>query len=509
MTRRHLIPLMLVLVAAVACPLRADDSLDADLWYILMLGEERAGYAHNVIEDDGEQVRTLVEVNISIRRGAIPISMRQTSEFLETAAGEAIESRATTLMGNLEIVQTMRFTDQGIEMTTRQGEATQTQQFPPIEEDWQTPAEIHRLHQKVLAEGGDQFTVRTIEPTLGPKPLEMTLTRVGEENVEVVGKVVPAQVWDMTMSMMPNASIRMYLDGEGNAIKQTLGMIPGMDVTMLLADEALATSDIDPPELMASTLIKPAASSQPVNDARTMRSAIYELTLANEVDPGSVDLPSAGVQRVVWGDQRTARVIVDLDQPVAPGTDLPQPQHSAVSSALRHDDPAVVELLAQALGDDADGLSDADKARRLREFVHEYIDEKDLSVGFATASEVARTAQGDCTEHAVLLAALLRAAGIPSRAVTGVVYVDAFLGERDVFGYHMWTQAFFDDGGGGRWVDLDATLPAAEFDAGHIALTLSSLADDTLINNMVAVAPLLGTLRISVVEVDGGGGPSP
>ena len=39
--------------------------------------------------------------------------------------------------------------------------------------------------------------------------------------------------------------------------------------------------------------------------------------------------------------------------------------------------------------------------------------EKDLSVGFATAADVARTAQGDCTEHAVLLAALLRASDIP------------------------------------------------------------------------------------------------
>ena len=47
-------------------------------------------------------------------------------------------------------------------------------------------------------------------------------------------------------------------------------------------------------------------------------------------------------------------------------------------------------VVAQALGDNAASLSDLDKADRLRNFVHQYIAEKDLSVGFATAGEVAR-----------------------------------------------------------------------------------------------------------------------
>ena len=73
----------------------------------------------------------------------------------------------------------------------------------------------------------------------------------------------------------------------------------------------------------------------------------------------------------------------------------------------------------------------------MRASVHHYIDDKSLGVGFASASEVCATREGDCSEHAVLLVALLRAAGIPSRAVSGVVYVDSFVGERQVFGFHV------------------------------------------------------------------------
>jgi hypothetical protein len=123
-------------------------------------------------------------------------------------------------------------------------------------------------------------------------------------------------------------------------------------------------------------------------------------------------------------------------------------------------------------------------------------------VGFATASEVARTRQGDCSEHAVLLAALLRGAGIPSRTVSGLIYTDEFLGRKNVFAYHMWTQAWLTQGVGGRWVDLDATLDALPFDAAHIALATSSQSDVGAVNDIVKIAGLLGRLSLQVVWVD-------
>ena len=45
----------------------------------------------------------------------------------------------------------------------------------------------------------------------------------------------------------------------------------------------------------------------------------------------------------------------------------------------------------------------------LRDLVHTHISGKHLSTAYASASETARTGSGDCTEHAVLLAAVLGA----------------------------------------------------------------------------------------------------
>ena len=41
-------------------------------------------------------------------------------------------------------------------------------------------------------------------------------------------------------------------------------------------------------------------------------------------------------------------------------------------------------------------------AKKLTRFVYGYVSAKNYGVGFATASEVARNKEGDCSEHPVL-----------------------------------------------------------------------------------------------------------
>ena len=72
---------------------------------------------------------------------------------------------------------------------------------------------------------------------------------------------------------------------------------------------------------------------------------------------------------------------------------------------------------------------------------------------FAVASQVARRGRGDCTEHAVLFAALARGEGTPTRVVSGLV-VAAIDGSDDLGAFgHAWTE--FHDGR--RWVHRDPT----------------------------------------------------
>jgi hypothetical protein len=85
-------------------------------------------------------------------------------------------------------------------------------------------------------------------------------------------------------------------------------------------------------------------------------------------------------------------------------------------------------------------------------------------LGYADAVQALRTGRGDCTEYAVLLAALARAQGIPTRVVVGMAYSSRFTGQKDAFSPHAWVQAY----DGSRWVSYDAAFDG--FDATHVAL---------------------------------------
>ena len=76
--------------------------------------------------------------------------------------------------------------------------------------------------------------------------------------------------------------------------------------------------------------------------------------------------------------------------------------------------------------------------------------------------------EGDCTEHSILLAALLRAAGIPSRIVVGLMYTEV---PEKAFAYHMWVQAYV-----GKWINLDSSFPPSDnFSPVHISLYETAL----------------------------------
>ncbi|MDB5051821.1 MAG: transglutaminase protein [Fibrobacteres bacterium] len=86
------------------------------------------------------------------------------------------------------------------------------------------------------------------------------------------------------------------------------------------------------------------------------------------------------------------------------------------------------------------------------------------SVLFGTSSETIRDLRGDCSEAAILTAALLRARGVPARVALGF----ASLG-KGVFIGHAWCEAWLDDG----WVGVDAAL--REFPAGVDRVKLAVL----------------------------------
>ena len=116
---------------------------------------------------------------------------------------------------------------------------------------------------------------------------------------------------------------------------------------------------------------------------------------------------------------------------------------------------------------------------------------------FAPASQIATTMSGDCRQHALLTAALCRAAGVPSRTAVGLVYVD----DRErgpVLGFHMWTEVWVQ----GQWVAIDGTLGRGSIGAAHVKIADHSWYDTHSVTPLLSVARVLDKLSIEVVSVN-------
>jgi len=195
------------------------------------------------------------------------------------------------------------------------------------------------------------------------------------------------------------------------------------------------------------------------------------------------------------------KMILKVEPVIAPagakfpykGTDAAILEAMEPTRFLQSDNEQIIDLARSAVGSTKDA---AEAARKIEAFVSQYIENRSLSVGYASAAEVVASRQGDCTEFAVLTAAMCRAVGIPAQVVAGVAYVDDFLGQQG-FGGHAWTQAYI----GGKWVGLDASFRGGGrggYDAGHIILAAGNGGPGDLLN----LAPTLGQFKIDKVTVE-------
>jgi hypothetical protein len=131
------------------------------------------------------------------------------------------------------------------------------------------------------------------------------------------------------------------------------------------------------------------------------------------------------------------------------------------------------------------GGSNWELARALAGWVNRHISNKNFEMGFASAPEVLKARAGDCTEHSVLLTALLRAAGIPARPALGLAYANGtFVG-------HMWTEVYVD-----HWRSLDALDPKTD----PIRIRVTASKDGRALNesDLVQAYDIVGGMTVEV-----------
>jgi len=328
------------------------------------------------------------------------------------------------------------------------------------------------LRPRVLAENppaGTRYTLPVFSPmTASREPL--TIVVEGSERLRTRNGIV-----ETTRIAEEHQSVRTraWIDTAGDVVREEAAL--GFTLEREPREVALTGVDEKPVDLVI-------ASGIPLTGELPDPRALTALTVrvSGEAAPTIPEAPPRQTRSADLLRIRMEAMPSETPPPIDPGADGGAASRAlAASPFVESDDPAIRAEAARIAGDATDPRA---VARRLVAWVHEAV-AKAPSVTVPSAREVLASRRGDCNEHAVLLAALARAAGIPARVIAGAVYAN------DGFYYHAWNELWL-----GAWVSADAVFDQIPADATHVKLIEGGL------EQQMALAGIIGRLAFAVVE---------
>ena len=464
-------------------------------WQVIYIGKARVGYGRSSISRktrDGQPlVATETEMALALSRLGQPINMKTSVQTEETTEGDLqefnFEMQAPPAQ-NSSVHGRVEGDKLALETVTNGKTRTTTQ---PWNSSLKSPALQERLLKEKPMKPGESRSFEAFVPEMG-KSCKFTLKAGNLEDVALLGgKKSKLLHVTISQSIMPGMQTHEYVDAQGEAQKSTVSMA-GLQLVMYKVDkqEALKALSGEEVDMVVSTLVKVKKIERP----QKTRRAVYRVATPGE-DPAKVLSAGPGqeIARIAPDTvDLTVHALLPPDEPPADVSPVPA-EFSAPNPFLQSDDDLVREHASEATGDERDPWK---AAQQMERWVFENIKKKNFSTLLASAAEVAKDLSGDCTEHAVLLAAMCRARGIPARVAIGLVYAPSL----SSFGGHMWTEVFVN----GAWIGLDATQGQGRVAADHIKFADSSLSDEGAalpVTSFLPMASVLGKMKIEVRDV--------
>lgn len=462
-------------------------------WEIVLVGGSKVGYSHFEEFETrlGEQpARELVSSNeMSMQRFGQTIEQSIEATSIESLDGQVLRFGTKMLTGPSELTIQGEYRDGKMWIET--GTLGKTQKSTL---DWKPEwggffADQQSINQKPMKPGETRSlialvpgTAQTGEIKIAAKQNESVKLLDGEQDLLRIESYLSIAGTKITSIM--------WTDESGDVLKMS---IPGLNhetyrTTKEIALGPGAEVDFD---LGQQTVVKLA---KPLPSPHTTKQVVYRIRLK---DGSPVEtFSNCRSQTVKQLDEHTAEITVRAIRPTSDNvaaSDSGEPTEAdrQPNNLIQSDDGAIVSLAERM----AEGKTDPwELAKTFEAGVRSYVHTKNFSQAISSASDVVRSQEGDCTEHAVLLAALCRAKGIPARVAIGLVYYAPVQG----FAYHMWNEVWIDNG----WIPIDSTLGLGGIGAAHLKITDSDLNSASPISALLPVVEVIGQLEVEVISIE-------
>jgi hypothetical protein len=456
-------------------------------WHAVFLMGAKVGYGHTVAKlvdhGDGPVVETTSEQEIRVKRDGQTTAQRVEIRSIDSPGGAFV--RFDSAMGGQRVRGEVR--GDMLRLTMDSGGRPASAAIP-WDDDIAGCFGLEDSLRRQPMKPGEKRKVRWFQPLINVVTAEQ-LTAGSLEQVDLLGEQRKLLRIASTVTFEGQTLERiLWCDDQGRVWKSATPAM-GEEQYRTTREKAQANEE-KTLDLMLRTMVR---LPEALGDASEAAVITYRAHLKHG-DPSKL-FASCGSQAVKAIDEHTAEIIVRRVTPSSPNKlsdpcSGPTPADRAPNHFIESNDPAVLKLAEEVPAE----RSPAETAIALERYVRARLTERNYATVFDTAAQVAKSLSGDCTEHAVLLAALCRAKKIPARVAAGLVYVP----EQQGFAFHMWTEAWIND----RWVPLDATRPEGGVGPDHIKLFDTPLDGVSGLATLLPVMNVIGQLELEVVSVE-------
>ncbi|MDR1268571.1 MAG: transglutaminase family protein [Planctomycetaceae bacterium] len=353
-------------------------------------------------------------------------------------------------------------------------------------------------------QSGEKRQLTFFEPAMHSY-VDATLTAHNIEQVDINGvakKLLRIEVQnrlELLQAGVQTVSETLWTDSGGNIIRHEIPMEGQTLLAVRVSREKALEFETETPSVELGNL-----GVIPLNHSITQPHNATKIEFIVETQEGlpTNRFPQTSFQSVELIDEKSAKITVlsainntNNNSLFERGKAEAKPEDLASNQLIDLNDPKLLELADQV---DSASLTTRQTALALEQLVHNTIRQTSFSIALASSSDVLKSKSGDCTEFAVLLAALCRAKKFPARITLGLVYTpfrpinNSNESQQAGMVFHLWNEVLID----GIWYPLDAVLALGGADAARIKIADSSLAENSLAPLCHSLIGVIGQIKI-------------
>ena len=318
-------------------------------------------------------------------------------------------------------------------------------------------------------EPGDEYTFQVFDPvTMASEPVRVSV--IGNEEVMNMGIKKKTK----KVAMMFKGVTQLAWIGENGEVIKEKGLL-GISLEKTTRDHALFGLPVESSQDI--TMVVSIPSNELIDDPSRLKRLEVEIS---GIKYNHVRL--YGGRQILTGDllvinkESLPEILVDYD--INKLKDMER-KYLEPSPFIESDHPKIRNLIKNIVADHDKPL---EKAIKIVAWIHKNIEKRPV-LSLPDALSTLENGSGDCNEHAVLLAALARAAGIPVKVEAGLVYLNGR------FYYHAWNLLYL-----GKWITADSLFGQIPADVTHIRFTSGAM------KQQLDLISIIGKIKLKIIK---------